>query len=467
MEKEHDINEEYEKLFGKAAKINLFNSDEEYDNLRQEILSQPHELNFQSKLPFQDIKLLPYKEYIWDKVQKEAKSKGFRVFYIKLRSPYCRAAGYYDPKKESFCLLKYSYIVSKDRFPIEEKALQEGRNELLLPLCIEEGRKKYTSEDIIFSSPLDTASYVLGIKTSLMAWKDYKGKNIFNYFPKLSTDETAKQRRIKEKKKEEELRYTLIANVVGNIQKYLEEREHKHLFVIKKKNVCKAEGYFDPKTGFFFILRNSLVARQSDRTYSSSPSGSARQLFLEKACRIKGDYFLVTKDAKCRSAAAAACYVLGTNAEYTEWKDYSNQSLSDVYPDIAFENDPLKRKSEEKNKIDKSKHVFYIEEIIAGKKVCSASGLYNEETNKFLIKKGSILSYEVSSAYRYTASEIQRQKFIIANCIIKSYGFMLKNDTICNSPNTAASFVVGREVDGWEIWKDEKKCSLKKIFKEI
>ena len=43
---------------------------------------------------------------------------------------------------------------------------------------------------------------------------------------------------------------------------------------------------------------------------------------------------------------------------------------------------------------------------------------------------------------------------------------MLKNDTICNSPNTAASFVVGREVDGWEIWKDEKNRSLKNIFKK-
>ena len=66
MEVEENINNEYEKLFGKAKSINLFSSDEEYEKLRQYIISQPSDYIKSRALPFDDIKLMPYNEFVWE-----------------------------------------------------------------------------------------------------------------------------------------------------------------------------------------------------------------------------------------------------------------------------------------------------------------------------------------------------------------------------------------------------------------
>ena len=47
----------------------------------------------------------------------------------------------------------------------------------------------------------------------------------------------------------------------------------------------------------------------------------------------------------------------------------------------------------------------------------------------------------------------------------KSNGFVLKRDAICGSPSAAASFVIGRSVNGWLEWKDESNRTLKEVYK--
>ena len=83
MGAEVNINEEYERIFGIAKSINLFNSDEEYENLRQYIISQPNDYIKSNVLPFDGIKLTPYNEYIWKQEIESAKERGKHVFYIK------------------------------------------------------------------------------------------------------------------------------------------------------------------------------------------------------------------------------------------------------------------------------------------------------------------------------------------------------------------------------------------------
>ena len=78
--------------------------------------------------------------------------------------------------------------------------------------------------------------------------------------------------------------------------------------------------------------------------------------------------------------------------------------------------------------------------------------------------KDSILSLEVSSSYRYTASDYQRQMFIKLNCVKKSNGFVMKRDALCDSPSAAASFVLGRSANGWLEWKDESTRTLKEVY---
>lgn len=465
MSIEKDINEEYERLFGKASQVNLFDSSDEYDILRKEILSHPHELIKKGSLPFQDIKVLPYKDFLWELAVENAKSKGFRVFFIKQRSPYCRAAGYYDKKNGDFVLLKSSYIVSSNKFEPEDSILLVGRRKLLMSKSKQEGSKRYLTDDVKCSSPFLSASYVLGIKTSITEWEDEKGKSIISFFPELLETLEREEKQRREKEIEESNRKSTIYNIVEGLKLYIQANEQKHLFYIFEKDVCKAQGYLDPKSKYFFIKRNSLVCKEADLKYASSESGKSRLRFLDKACRLKDNFYVVTKDAKCRSAAAAACYVLGRKAEFLIWRDSTGKSLQEVYPDRFFSTDPNTLSPAEEKPTADSQHIFYIEKIEAGEKTCSASGTYDKVNNKFLIRKGSILSYDVSTAYRYTAADFQRQKFIKLNCVKKSYGYELKRDALCDSPSAAASYVLGRSANGWTEWKDDKKRSLKDFFK--
>lgn len=52
------INEEYEKLFGSAKRINLFDTEEEYDELRQFIVGQPPITYSPDTLPFDGIEIV-------------------------------------------------------------------------------------------------------------------------------------------------------------------------------------------------------------------------------------------------------------------------------------------------------------------------------------------------------------------------------------------------------------------------
>lgn len=462
MGAEVDINNEYEKLFGRAKSINLFDSDEEYEYLRQYIVSQPKERTKSSVLPFDGIKLLPYNEYVWKREIESATNEGRHLFFIKQSQPFCKAACYFDPSKGAIVLLRCSYIVNTNSYD-NDLDLMSGRRKLLMHKSCLDDRGRYLTENVRCSSPLVTASYVLGRKANLSEWCDEKGKSIVTFYPVLARLQVQKIMK-KEEEKEEKKKGRLLFSLLYGIAAFQAKREAKrHIFYIEEDGVCSATGYLEEDSKQFFILKGSLVSKESDIIYASSQSGKARLRFLDKACVLKTHCYYVYKDAKCRSASAAACYVLGRKADYTAWKDKKGKTLDEMYPDRFFAQHtvcsqlPLTFAPEEPP-------LFHIAKTEDAKRCCQAYGTYDSAGKQFLIMKDSILSLEVSSSYRYTASDYQRQKFIKLNCVKKSNGFVMKRDALCDSPSAAASFVLGRSANGWLEWKDESNRTLKDVY---
>lgn len=96
---------------------------------------------------------------------------------------------------------------------------------------------------------------------------------------------------------------------------------------------------------------------------------------------------------------------------------------------------------------------------------CEVVGTYEPLTGEFILKKGSIFPFDVSSYFRYSVTDIQRRAFLARNCVKFSKGYRLRNDYVCKSPDHAAKIVRGGEVDGWSEWTDSNGRSLKEIYK--
>lgn len=359
-----DVNEEYEKIFGSREQINLFDTEEEYYELRQFILDQPQETFVSKPLPFEGV--------IIEKVEK--KQKGKRI-------------------KKS---------LNKE---ISDKVTETQKEE----------------PQIIISS--------------------------------------------------------------------------KHLFYIKEDGVCDASGYYNEELRYFFICKDSLVSYDTDLIYMINDTEHARENFLNKVCKEVKGYYKVVRDAKCRSASAAACYVLGYVSDETSWRDSEGRLLSEVYPDTFYtllqkredkskKNQSLKKKQETSKNVERAPkvieptrnkilpvgrppHYYYIIRDNQGNRSCNAKGSYDKVNDKFIIHSGSELAYEVTSSYRFTASDIKRKKFIQLNCTNSKLEFKLKRDAICNSPDEAASFVLGETANGWIEWKSKDGIPLEAYISKV
>jgi len=269
----------------------------------------------------------------------------------------------------------------------------------------------------------------------------------------------------------------------------------KHLFFIKEKGVCDAKGYYNEELKYFFICKDSLVSYDTDLIYMSNDTENARENFLNKICEEDKGYYRVIRDAKCRSASAAACYVLGYISDQTYWKDSEGRLLSDVYPDVfskPIHKNGVKQKrdqsSKKKQEIPKTEEkvpqsekpknkrmtpkgrpprYYYIVRDNLGNRSCNAKGTYDKVNDKFILLSGSELAHEVTSSYRFTASDIKRKKFIQLNCGNSKWDFILKRDAICDSPDEAASFVLGEKTNGWIEWKSKDGISLESYISKV
>ena len=460
-----NINEEYEKLVPTTERKSLFDDSEDYQSLREYIMAQPYNTLKKSKLPFAGIELLSYIDFRWQQAVDKATDERKHLFFIKQsekgQAEFCNAAGYYEKKTKNFVVLPYSYIVSQAYGAFMPYSILRNGNRNM------DGNNRYVTFPVILDDPEQAATFVLGQKAGLDEWVDRRGKGLLDYYPELTVKEVVST--------ENDLPFAPVSA----------PPVEKHIFHITVKGVCRASGYYDPIKGHFYILKDSFLALKADPEYEKSASGIARNRMLASVCTSNAHYYIVSKDTKCRSASAAACYVLGRESDLNSWKDSDGRLLHDVYPNVfskPIENkQPKKEIKHPEEPIKKQKvkqgrpprYYYIIREGIAGRS-CNAKGEYDKINDKFIILAGSELSHEVSRAYRFSASDIKRKKFIQQYCgPARTYSgitlsdYKLKKDGICNSPDEAACFVLGEAADGWKEWKSKDGISLEGYINKI
>jgi len=127
-------------------------------------------------------------------------------------------------------------------------------------------------------------------------------------------------------------------------------------------------------------------------------------------------------------------------------------------------------KTVEQNKkvsaVKRSPRYYFIKRENLGSKSCFAKGMYDKVAGKFIILAGSELANEVTSKYRFSASDIKRKKIIQQYCESKN-ALRLKRDVTCNTPDEAACFVLGDFADGWVEWKSKEGLSLKNYISKV
>lgn len=187
---DNSIHEEYEKIFGASQKpVNLFDTDEEYDSIRQYIVGAKVSYNIKKSLPFYGIKLYTYDVFQIRKVAMSAENAGYRIFYLKERKNrkfVAYAAAYHNPVSGKFNILKGSFFMNSEFFKNQMSHLTTiEKNCLLSNFCIENDiiYLKYQTSDISASL---FASFVLGKKVSFREWKDNRSRTLDAYYPKYN-----------------------------------------------------------------------------------------------------------------------------------------------------------------------------------------------------------------------------------------------------------------------------------------
>lgn len=445
-----DIQSEFEKILPPTPRKSLFDENDDYESLREYIITQPYNSLHKRSLPFAEVELMDYIDYKRNEAIDKATHNRKHLFFIrqstKGKEEFCDAVGFYQHGSKSFILMPYSYIVAK----VHGQVPHRGQR---LTSCRIDGVNKYTTQSISFISPEDAAIFVLGQGARLEEWIDRRGKGLLEYYPDL-------------KKQSEPLPSLNIDTLSQSIHPAIPNDEKK-IFTISIEGVCKASGYFDMGTGYFFIMKGSLLALKPGKDYEKSASGMARNRMLAASCTCIGGFYVVNKDTKCRSASAAASYVLGRASSYIEWEDIKGNGLKDYFPERFYrKKDTTLRVSLNTNKThsEDSVHLFYINKQDESGSECKASGYFDVTMGSFILKEGSKWSNDVTKDYRYTASETKRRIHIQKDCIFMIGCIIQTKDIICDSPSTAASFVLGRFADGWEEWMDKNGNSLKEVY---
>ena len=452
-EEKLNINEEFDKLLPPTERESLFDPSEDYESLRQYIIAQPRIGASKSKLPFSEVVLTSYAEYTHENIREEEMTK-YHIFFLqqssKGKSDFCDAAGYYVRQAKTFVLLPYSYIVNEPQgfVPLGyTRKWEKDENNL------------YTSQTLIFQSPEEAASYVLGQTAGLDEWIDSRGKGLLHYYKTLEPKPIVEATPLpvkKAPKKEDKPK--------------LAEKDI-HIVEIKVKDVCDAKGYFDPIDGYFYILKGSKIALSVSHEFSQTPVGKARERLIISNCTVEGGFFVVKKDSKCRTATAAASYVMGKNVTYIEWVTPDGKALKDFFPKRFYRrkteenSEVLPAKEVKTKKVNWANHTFYIKREGEPEYACLAKGKYDPITNKFILLEGSLWSADVTSAFQYTAMDILRRNAIKKCCKLIFWDCKQHKDYLCDSPDQAASFVLGQDANGWDEWKDKDGQTLKDVLK--
>ena len=495
-----DINVEYNKLHGAVSKHRLFD-DEEYELLREIVLSESKLVNnafgkvlnigqsFRLKtnnhpLPFDGIRLIQYKEWRLNSTIEQSHVSGRRMYYLRKEENgniIAYAAGYYDKNKDGgFIVLgnsffpKGNYMSDKsddnlaydywprDSFYLEEKGFFIEKKAYHRYSSASKAAKLYLGGDATFAQWKNKHGISLSLDSNYIEPNEKEPASLIESGQiKLHSVVTSSVHPIQEKQFE---------NVIceGKEKTKNSPKKYNHLFFISDAPHCQASGYYSQEDDYFYICEGSIVSEKGVMLPN-------RQRFNDKACIKIENGWRVIKDAKCKNASVAAYYVTGRlNDDYTMWRDSNGKYLKDYFPKKFFigGDSLVQSKIQTRFSIDddygNSKpiikweiHFFYIKSSFEDNNVYDATGFLDPQTFQFTIKEGSLISkINTTTMFKQSAIGFIREEIIKNNCLSEKNGFRLISDEICKNPIYAASIVMGKTINGWEMWKDNKGKSI-------
>lgn len=494
MDKELDIDAEYEKLHGPVSRKMLFD-EEEYIVLRKEIVDGAgvaHSHYFADEkssnrgqflrkkfhgipLPFEGVKLIPYHELMLAKAIEDAKKAGRHLYYLRKvekEKLIVHAAGYFDNR---YYVNGYIFKVLEWSFTFRPPQ-NTGSADLLRGCSMRHGNIYCEKNRWSYLSPSIAAERYLGDEAASLKWVDDDGKSLAydnnnsNSFieqvvPSCSGNQT--ELHFVEKEEEGPKKNFILDEVIHEKEEPIVAKPKKNthpLFFLSNAPYYQATGYYAQEEGFFYICEGSIVSEEG-------VISTRRLRFLDKACQKLGYGWKVIKNAKCENATGAAYYVTGQlDADYTLWRDLNGKFLKDYYPNVFSLSGgsskqyevravPVSRDTLDalKSKIRWGAHVFYLRNDIGESDLYDSKGYYDPQTGKFILKEGSLLSI-TTKTIKFAQSNVGllRKNIISENCIREKNGYRLISDEECKNPIYAASIVMGKTTNGWEVWKDKK-----------
>lgn len=480
MAEQNDINAEYEKVFGTTSRETLFSADDEsYASLRQEILDTKREFNVKKALPFDGIKLYPYEEYLLTGNVFEAEQSGYRIFYIKKyegSEMVCYAAGYFNAKDCRFVVLKGSFFSQTDYYVNLVRSLNPLFGRSLASVYVNTKGTLKQTKDWTFTSASLAASLIIGRRTTFSEWKDKRGKSLDAYYIKYKNGAIYEQEdkafpympSASRKVSNPQITYNQDTSLADIVQSLLRPRKIEHVFKIEITGKCRVVGYYDADDNRFVVKKGSRFRDSVDPDFDVKPIGVSRRRFIEAACTKSGSYFEVIKDTKCKSATTAASYIMGYTASYALWKDNTGKHLKDFYPErfiLDGSKIPLKNNQDGPLHASQLSNIFFIKRNTDKERTCDASGYYDSNTGRFVLRAGSILSTGAAISYAYSSQGVNRINFLSKFCSKSSTGFVLRKDHAFDTPSAAAAYVLGRSANGWQEWKNKEGQSLDAVVR--
>lgn len=359
MAEDIDINREYEKIFGKESRENIFSSDdEEYQALRQSIIEAKREFVLKRYLPFDGVKIYPYDDFLRNEIVREAESKGYRIFYIKKYvedklSVY--AAGYFYAKDSRFVVLKGTFFTQTEYFKHLTKHLEPFARIRFINNFQYNKSVLTLKRNWMFDSASLAASYILGRKITFKEWRDNRNKTLDAYYAKYKTSNIGESENktfpdyvppvhslfdspnIQSQNGDNipSVNSTTPARKISAILVALKQ-DVAHLFFIKKNSdptrFCDVSGTYDKTTQKFIMKAGSVLSFGATPSYNFTPQGIARRNFLNKFCTKEATGFRLKNDYLFDSPSAAASFSIGSASNgWQAWKDKNGNTLADVY----------------------------------------------------------------------------------------------------------------------------------------
>ena len=190
------------------------------------------------------------------------------------------------------------------------------------------------------------------------------------------------------------------------------------------------------------VLKGSTIRMKNNKSLSNTTKAIQKK-YVENKEIVDG---ILKIDVLCNSPSAAAEFVLSRSVNGKEvWKTEEGLSLNDLE---EKEFAPLIQKQlKNKEQEELILYIFKKKQIVAQ---------YKRTNEGFVVLTGSMIEENYTESTPNSV-RLLKEKYIENNEIING---ILQKDKLFSSPSYAASFVLGRRINGKELWKTKEGLSL-------